>query len=152
MRCILVIVALSIPGSALACMIAPGAEEFQYEPSNEGESIEGPYIELDRLQRGYDDGNYASCSDAGRLVFFVEPDLDIGYKFSLAEGSFPDLVFPEFPVQPVSHTPGEIRFVWLDFQGGPVEPIDVVVEVRAVSAAGARSDPVTIEISDPGGS
>lgn len=155
---ILAMLAVMVPLSGWACSFAPGFAQFNPKPAGFGSALPPgpklppPEINLESLTRGYDDGDYASCSDAGILVFSVPGELGIGYEFRIVEGSFPDAVIPDYPVRPAMNEPDKLRFVWLDYQGGPIEPIDVVIEVRAVSGAGDRGESTLLEIYHPGGS
>jgi hypothetical protein len=155
---------LYLAGSnALACSFGPGYE-LRRPPTLVRERVEAegyaPPVLAPNLQRGSHDGDPASCSDAGVLVFSLgeQPDRSVdGYEFRLVSGVFPDTVeFPEFPVQPIELREGVLgfRFVWLDLPARRyfLEPIEVVIEVRRHSTLGEVSRPTTIAIEHQGGS
>lgn len=145
-----------------ACSFGPGFR-IARPPSSVGENASGqqpsPPVVSALLTRGYDDGDSASCSDAGVLTFTLEGESSsgiLGYEFRLVSGEFPDEVeLPSDPVLPIEFANGEsgFRFVWLDLPAGTqlLAPIDVTIEVRQQSVRGAPSEPVRLEIQHRGG-
>jgi len=151
-----------ITNHAGACSFAPGFETAR--PTGLGiERIEDeqfpPPLLVPLLQRGSDDGNYASCSDAGVLTFILRERTNLaigGYELVLVDGEFPSAdLFPDSPILPVDLGDDEVgfRFVWLDLPYGrsTLEPIDVTIEIRRLSRA-TVSKPITIHIEHQGGS
>lgn len=116
-----------------------------------------PHVVVEKLTRGFDDGNPGSCSDGGSLMLVVDdrphPDV-IGYTFRIRSGSFPDDVFPDAVLAPVDLGHGKLGFTfwWLDWLQGQRRsvPIDVTVEVRRVAGSGKESEPLLLHILHPG--
>ena len=149
----LLAILLLAPSFADACGLARGWNYFLAEPRYGAEEIkpELPKIEVSEVRRGYSDGNYASCSDAGIITFKTAntPIGDFGYTFEIQEGEFEDAVFPEGALAPLEN--GEIFFVWLDGSKDYQEALDLSVRVHSVNKQGIYSDPVFIQISHAGG-
>lgn len=137
-----------------ACSFQPGYEPFLIRPYGlrEEPPPQPPKLEVLKIERGRD-GNPGMCDDAGILVLGVKNDsgqTHTGYRFRLVSGVFNDRVFPDYAVRPAEQSPGVLRFVWLDGASDRQEPIDLVVEVVAVSLWGAESDAVRLHIKHPG--
>lgn len=152
MKKILVILLL-VPSFADACSFARGWNHFLVEPRYGAEETkpELPIVEVSEITRGYNDGNYASCSDAGVIILKVAntPIGELGYTFSIENGEFEDAVFPEGVFSPLEN--GEIFFVWLDGSVDHQEAFDLSVRVHSVNKQGVYSDPVFIRVSHEGG-
>lgn len=144
---------------ALACSFAPGYRTFELSstrPPNLGPTPTTPELSLHEIKRGSDDGNFASCSDAGILTISLddpEAAKNLGFLFELESGSFPDKVLPEEIVAPIELADGSLGFffVWLDLPAGrsDVEPIEVKVSVRAVSPTMVEGSKVYLDILNP---
>lgn len=135
---------------ALACTFAPGYQAFRAAPIVRPTLVPAPAPEVvvESIERGYDDGDGASCSDAGILVLRV-PSNALGYHFQIVAGGFDDVVFPEGYVRTVE--PGRLRFVWLDGELSWQERIEVLVRVTTLSSDGVPSEPQVLRIRHPGG-
>lgn len=141
---------------AFACSFARGYEEFLYIPTEEGGAPNKPKPSVVSIKRGFNDGNFASCSDAGILVISFNEDnprQNTGYVFELVDGSFDDRVFPDTIVSVASdrEAKNEVMFVWLDGSRNYQEAIDVKVKIKAISITGVESEPTTLHIEHPGG-
>ena len=144
---------------ALACSFAPGYRTFELSstrPPNAGPAPSTPSLSVHSITRGTDDGNHASCSDAGVLTVSLndpESAQDVGFLFELESGSFPDKVLPDEIIAPIELADGSFGFyfVWLDLPAGSsdVAPINVAVSVRAVSPTMVESAKVFLEIQSP---
>ncbi len=141
-----------------ACSFAPGYQDFLVMPAyeNSGKAPNIPKVEVSEIIRGHSDGNFASCSDAGiiRLRFTDgNPYHKTGYSFKIIEGTFEDKVFPDGYVMPPASlkSENEVMFVWLDGSKNYQEPIDIKVEIRAMSYRGIESKPYVLHIKHPGG-
>jgi hypothetical protein len=142
-----------------ACSFAPGYRTFELSstrPPSSGPTPATPSLSIQSIKRGTDDGNFASCSDAGVLtVSLNDPEAakNIGFLFELESGSFPDKVLPDEIVAPIELADGSLGFyfVWLDLPTGQsaVEPIDVKVSVRAVSPTMVEGSKVILDIQSP---
>ena len=79
----------------LACSFAPGYEIFQFAvPNPNGIGPETPVLTGYEIKRGYNDGNFASCSDAGIIELYFERTHGVGYLFEPI-GEFEDNLFPK---------------------------------------------------------
>lgn len=147
---LIAVCALLAAPAADACSFAPGYEAFRMAPVLRPTLVPAPAPEVvvESIQRGYDDGELASCSDAGILVLKVPSD-SVGYHFEVVAGSFDDLVFPEGYVRTVE--PGRLRFVWLDGELEWQESIDVLVRITTLSSDGVPSERQVLRIRHPGG-
>lgn len=151
------------PSSAVACDFPYGWElgPPPLTPALEGEiPPDAPRIEVLSLERGFNDGQPFSCSDAGILTLVVRgPDSGrrAGYLFELVESrdAFPDQVLPDLVIAPIELGDGlkGFRFVWLDLPHGQrtLSPVDVVIEVRLIVRPGLVSEPTRVEVKHPGG-
>jgi hypothetical protein len=145
-----------IPG----CILPAGYERAQPpRPSALRDAAPpGPRIRVQSLRRGFDDGRGRSCSNAGELQLVID-SRDVGptdvYSFELVSGTLPERLLPQGYVEPVELSPGQhgFRFFWLDLvPGAPeLETLDAVVRINRASFAGVRSEPMVLEIYDPGG-
>ena len=135
---------------ALACSFAPGYQSFRVAPVLRPTLVPAPAPEVvvESIERGYDDGDGASCSDAGILVLRVPSDA-LGYHFEIVAGGFDDVVFPDGYVRTVER--GRLRFVWLDGELDWQESIEVLVRVTTLSSDGVPSEPQVLRIRHPGG-
>jgi len=131
---------LAFPITSYACSFVPGYEEFLVMPvyGDSGKSPNKPIAEVVSIKRGYNDGNGASCSDAGIIkIGFKDsnPYHKTGYSFTIIEGSLEDKVFPDGYVRPPNSldSKNEVMFVWFDGSNNYQEAIDIKVEIRALS-------------------
>lgn len=152
----LIVLVISIDSNA--CSFAPGYQDFLVMPAyeNQGRAPNIPKVEVAEISRGYDDGNFASCSDAGIIRLKITDDNvydKTGYSFRIIEGTFEDQVFPEGYVMPPTSlkSENEVMFVWLDGSKNYQEPIDIKVEITAISHRGIESKPYVLHIKHPGG-
>jgi len=150
------------PCAADACSFAPGYRIAHpprlVEPVGASPAPLEPRVHLRLLQRGYGVGDGASCNDAGLLAIGLDgaPSQDIaGYVIRIAEGTLPGDPFPDALLLPLEIEPGAwgFTFVWLDLERGSrwLEPIDAVVEVRAVSRTGVEGRPAQLRLAHAGG-
>jgi hypothetical protein len=135
---------------AFACNLGPGYEAFGAGPTLLRPTMTlapAPDVTVETIERGYDDGDGGSCSDAGILVLTVPSDA-LGYRFELVAGSLDD-VFPDGYVR--TRERGRLRFVWLDGGHDWQESIDVLLKITTLSATGAVSEPTLLRIRHSGG-
>jgi len=61
-----------------------------------------PDFELTNINRGSDDGSYASCSDAGMISLRLRTvdSNPVGYIFEVVEGTTEDEIFYPEPIKP----------------------------------------------------
>lgn len=148
-----------LSSDAFGCSFAPGYRTFELSstrPPNSGPTPTTPGLSVHSIKRGMDDGNFASCSDAGVLTISLsnpEAAKNLGFLFELESGSFPDKVLPDEIIAPIQLADGSggFYFVWLDLPTGrsAVEPIDVRVTVWAVSPTMVEGPKIVLDIRNP---
>jgi len=146
--------------NSLACTFAPGYELFRYSETKligTGETPGAPTVSVKSIERGFDDGDFASCSDAGVLTLVVanhETRNDTGYLFRLESGSLGSTAFLEEILAPIEIEEGQFgfRIVWLDWVKGQrgLAPVSAKLGVRAVSNTGVESEEIIVQIEHPG--
>ena len=152
------LLAIVLPADGFACRFAPGYGPYQ--PSSTRMPSSGPPPAIPDLsfsiKRGTDDGNFASCSDAGILTFSLGDSAAAskqGYLFTVESGTFPEHVLPDVVVAPIALDDGSLGFyfVWLDLPAGRrrVEPIDAQISVRAVSPTMVEGPKLFLNIRSP---
>lgn len=156
---IVLILVGSLSDTASACSFGRGYQAFNVGDPSAWEPGMTPItsgMSVHSLTRGSDDGNFASCSDAGVLTITIDqPELalGLGYIFELESGRFPDKVFPDAIISPreLRDSLWGFSFVWLDLPSGrsKVRPIDVIISVRAVSPTMDLGKKVFLDIRDP---
>lgn len=102
------------------------------------------------LDRGYDDGDFASCSDAGVLKIRVHPTTaTAGYFVKVEKGQLP-FSLPGYYIAPVEED-GEVflRFVWLDL---PNKNLSAKLSIVEKNRQGMTSDPTVFEVQSRSGS
>lgn len=118
----------------------------------------GPQVRVELLRRGFDDGNPRSCSNVGVLTLVLDPG-SIGptevYSFEVAGGSLPSGLLPGGYVESVELGGNQrgFRFYWLDLAPDDDElaPLNGVIRIVRSTFAGVRSEPMVLNIADPGG-
>jgi hypothetical protein len=156
MLCVLIGVA-----DAAACNLSTGTTPFAATgvsaPAEDG-GLKPPVLELVSLTRGVD--GRASCDASGLLTLTVEwprgTDYklrELGFEFRVVGGEDALSIFPAQPLAGrVDGRRSEFVFLWKD--GPPTQQarIDLLVEVRAVTADNRRGPPAQLRIAAaPGG-
>lgn len=140
--------------SVWGCSFGQMFDSFLEDPfyrSNKKPSA--PIFELKGIKRGKNDGIGGSCSDAGMITLAPKEELNkvgvsVAYTFKLVEGEFEDNIFPQEPVS--SRLGNNFTFIWFDGSNEHQEPIDIKVEIRAVSPSGVKSEASYLRITHPG--
>lgn len=136
-----------------ACSFAPMFEPFKVSGENSPKP-NVPDFEVAKIKRGSDDGNYASCSDAGMLSLTLRTKTihPTGYLFKIIDGTMEDRLFYPEPIKPSIYfeEEGIFNFIWLDGSSEEQEEIEMSVEIIAVSKSGERSEPQVLKVSYPG--
>ena len=72
--------------------------------------------------------------------------------FKIIEGKFEDQLFYESPVVPSKFMENEklFSFLWFDGSNEEQEPINITVQIIAVSRSGNKSEPQLLTITHPG--
>jgi len=160
MTCVVALFVLFAAGEVAACNLSTGTTSFPTQataPATDGTGLKMPVLELVSLTRGVD--GRASCDASGLLTLSVEwprgTDYklrDLGFEFRVV-GEDALAIFPREPVAGrLEGRRSEFVFLWKD--GPPVQQarIDMIVEVRAVTADNRRGPPAQLRIaSAPGG-
>ena len=160
MKCAVALLVLCAAGDGAACNLSTGTTSFQTQataPAVDEAGLKTPVLELVSLTRGVD--GRASCDASGLLTLAVEwprgTDYklrDLGFEFRVL-GDDALAIFPSGPVAGrMDGRRSEFVFLWQD--GPPVQQarIDMIVEVRAVTADNRRGPPAQLRIaSTPGG-
>lgn len=135
-----------------ACSFAPMLEEFMI---TDGSAVipTKPNFAVDSIQRGIDDGTRNSCSDAGFINLKLDsaPSNDQGYIFKLVEGEFDYQIFDEAPVIPSKFMENKrlYSFLWFDGHNAEQMPINIMVQIIAISRSGNKSEPQLLTITYP---
>lgn len=152
MKLLLFIVSLSLSLNSFGCSFAPTYKLFEVT-THEHIQAPTPNFQLSNIKRGFNDGNGASCSDAGILSFRATnlPSNETGYIFKISTGGFEDRIFELSPITfNEFSTDGTFNFVWFDGNSDEQEPINITVEIMAISKSGNKSKPQYLEVSHPG--
>ena len=104
------------------------------------------------VQRGVDDGNGGSCSDAGTIVVQFKdanPVHKTEYRFKVLDNELFSDIFPDEPIAFTGfyRNNREMFFVWFDLGKTRTEKLDFSLEVTAVSLSGEESEPSKVVVS-----
>ena len=152
---------LCVP-DAVACTLKSGVSEFKpqlTETSASADELKAPGLELVSITRGVGT-RHSSCDDTGLLSIRVEwprgTDYklrDIGFEFRVVSGETSYQIFPQGVVSSrVDGRGSEFLFMWRDGPPGEQQPINMQVEVRAVTADNRRGPPTRLSVSAMPGS
>ena len=153
---IILIALLVTPNIVFACSFSPSytSTYFLVKPSfSFGERLAPklPELKVESITRGYDDGNFASCSDFGVIELKVSTD-EVGYDITVIESGEHKDVIAEGLYGAVKEDDGfYIRFIWLDGSKKEQEPLFIQLVVKAMSKNGELSKPVKLKIEHAGG-
>ena len=126
--------------------------------ANAGDGLRAPVLEMVSLTRGIN--GRASCDASGLLTVSVEwprgTDYklrDLGFEFRVVGGEDRLSIFPKAPLTGrVDGRRSEFVFLWQDGPPAQQGPIDLVVEVRAVTPDNRRGPPAQLRIAAAPGS
>ncbi|MET0815890.1 MAG: hypothetical protein ABWX88_11940 [Pseudoxanthomonas sp.] len=156
-RCVVVLCALFAAPHAFGCGMT--SKLVPLELGAAGRPVEAapgelpaPIAMVTDIVRGIGP-KHASCDDTGLLSVVVEWPRgkyklrDVGFEFKVVSGNSTYAIFPETPVQaPFRGRESDFLFMWRE--GGPdqQQPIDLQVEVRAVTRDNLRGPPTRIVV------
>lgn len=157
----LAICACLVMADAAACNLSTGTTPFAVAAApaeDAGDGLRAPALEMVSLTRGIN--GRASCDTSGLLTVSVEwprgTDYklrDLGFEFRVVGGEDRLSIFPGTPVAGrVDGRRSEFVFVWQDGPPAQQRPIDLVVEVRAVTPDNRRGPPAQLRIAAAPGS
>lgn len=149
-----------------ACLVAPGAAACgmtskltSFEPvagsvpatQADGE-LPAPVAVVTEIVRGIGP-KHSSCDDTGLLSVEIEWPRgkyklrDLGFEFKVVSGTAAYPIFPAGPIQaPIKGRNGDFLFMWQEGAPSQQKPIDLQVEVRAVTRDNVRGPPATIMV------
>ncbi|MBA3931077.1 hypothetical protein J2X02_003104 [Pseudoxanthomonas japonensis] len=159
-KCALALCVWLVAGNAAACNLTTGTTPFMtsgVSSAGEDAGLKPPELELVEVTRGVD--GRASCDASGLLTLSVAwprgTDYklrDLGFEFRVV-GEDSLAIFPGEPLSGrVDGRRSEFVFLWRDGPPASQARIDMVVEVRAVTADNRRGPPAQVRVvSAPGG-
>ena len=163
-KCVVVLCALFAAPHVFACGMTSRLAPLELVAGSAPvETVSGeipaPVVEVTEIVRGIGPG-HASCDDTGLLSMAVEWPRgkyklrEVGFEFKVVSGVPPYAIFPEGPMQaPASGRNSEFLFMWREGAPAQQKPIDLQVEVRAVTRDNQRGPPTRIVVrAAPGGS
>jgi hypothetical protein len=161
LKCTLAICACLVFADAAACNLSTGTTPFVVAAApaeDAGDGLRAPALEIVNLTRGIN--GRASCDASGLLTVSVEwprgTDYklrDVGFEFRVVSGEDRLSIFPMAPVTGrVDGRRSEFVFLWQDGPPAQQGPIDLVVEVRAVTPDNRRGPPAQLRIAAAPGS
>ena len=149
---VLVLLLLSTPIKTYACSWAESTKEFEYSQVQAPSVVpKKPSFIVESVSRGHKDGT--NCGGFGSIVLKIDPEpKDLGYIFSIAEGSVNELEFLQEPIVRIegSSQSGIYSFIWFDGYSNRQEAIDVTLSIVAVSKKNQFSEPQFLKLKHPG--
>lgn len=147
---------LCVP-DAMACSLKSGINEFTPQGtavSTSSEGLKAPELEVVSITRGIGT-KHSSCDDTGLLTIRVEwprgTDYklrDLGFEFRVVSGDGTYKIFPEGAVTSrVDGRAAEFLFMWTDGPPAQQQPINLEVEVRAVTADNRRGPTTRLRVT-----
>lgn len=96
---------------------------------------------------------HSTCDDTGLLSVEIEWPRgkyklrDLGFEFKVVSGATAYAIFPDHPIQaPIDGRRGDFLFMWQEGAPPQQQPIDLQVEVRAVTRDNLRGPPARIVV------
>ena len=96
---------------------------------------------------------HSTCDDTGLLSVEIEWPRgkyklrDLGFEFKVVSGTTAYAIFPDNPIQaPIDGRRGDFLFMWQEGAPSQQQPIDLQVEVRAVTRDNLRGPPARIVV------
>ena len=124
-----------------------------------GTEIPAPKVSVTEIVRGIGP-KHSNCDDTGLLSLELEWPRgkhklrDVGFEFKVVSDNSAYAIFPEGPIQaPTEGRSSDFLFMWQEGAPAQQKPIDLQVEVRAVTRDNQRGPPTRIVLrAAPGGS
>ncbi len=114
--------------------------------------LPAPMATVTQIVRGIGP-NHATCDDTGLLSIVVEWPRgkyklrDIGFKFKVVSGAAPYLIFPDAATQaPITRRQSDFLFMWQEGAPSQQQPINLQVEVWAVTRDNLHGPPTRIVV------
>lgn len=96
---------------------------------------------------------HSTCDDTGLLSIEIDWPRgkhklrDLGFEFKVVSGTTAYTIFPDSPIQaPINGRRGDFLFMWQEGAPSQQQPIDLQVEVRAVTRDNLRGPPARIVV------
>jgi hypothetical protein len=96
---------------------------------------------------------HSTCDDTGLLTVMLEWPRgkhklrDVGFLFEVVSGAQSYAIFPEGPIQaPINGRDSDFLFMWQEGAPAQQKPIDLQVDVRAVTRDNRRGPPTRIVV------
>jgi hypothetical protein len=152
--CLLMLLCAMPAQAVAACMFKSNVTPYQ--PGTpalvDNAQIPAPEIEESSVTRGI--GGGATCDALGFMSVQLKwprgSDYDIaeiGFEYRVVSGRAPDGMLPATVVaSPVSGRKADHQFAWQDLPPDQQKPMDLVLEVRAVTRDGQRGAPAQVRI------
>ena len=148
-----------VSACALSSGITPFATGSQLPRQAEAGALKPPQVEIAGITRGVGT-RHASCDDTGLLTLQLEwprgTDYklrELGFEFRVVSGDPGIAIFPDGPVAGrVNGKRSEFLFMWRDGPPDQQQPLELELEVRAVTPDNRRGPPARLRVSAaPGG-
>lgn len=137
---------------SMACEVPEEVEFVLYGSPEDVVPPSPPVVEEAKIWRGtpprFDPRPHwgdPGCEWGGVDLTITVPDDDVGYLLEVVEGRLPDA--RELDVPTLTDRP---MLWWRDGDDEDQEPVDFVLALTAIDRTGNLSEPVEIEVSDPG--
>ncbi len=157
--CACVMLAMS---EASACGMSSTAVPFETDRTQtardapSGELPQPPAV-VSEIVRGIG-ANHATCNDTGLVTVLIQWPRgkyklgEVGFEFIPVGGTIPYPIFPEGPVQGrEARRRSEFLFLWSDGPPSQQKPIDMQVDVRAVTRDNQRGPATRLRLRSPVG-
>ena len=155
--CAIVLCALLIAPGASACGMTSKLTTFEPAAGSvpvvgASEDLPAPVAVVTEIVRGIGP-KHSTCDDTGLLSVEIQWPRgkyklrDLGFEFKVVSGATAYAIFPDSPIQaPIDGRRGDFLFMWQE--GGPSQqqPIDLQVEVRAVTRDNLRGPSTRIVV------
>jgi len=162
LRCAAVLCVFLCVPDVEACSLKSGVNEFKPQGTTTSagqEGLKAPELELVSITRGIGT-RHSSCDDTGLLSIRVEwprgtdyKMRDIGFEFRVVSGESTYEIFPQTAVaMDVDGRVSEFLFMWRDGPPAQQQPINLQVEVRAVTADNRHGPPARLAVNAMPGS
>ena len=163
-KCVVMLCALLAAPHVYACGMTSKLTPFALAAGSTpvetvGGEIPAPVVAVTEIVRGIGP-KHSTCDDTGLLSVMVEWPRgkhklrDMGFEFKVVSDNPAYAIFPEGPIQaPIEGRSSDFLFMWQEGAPAQQKPIDLQVEVRAVTRDNQRGPPTRIVLrAAPGGS
>ena len=163
-KCVVMLCALLAAPHVYACGMTSKLTPFALAADSApvetfGGEIPAPEVGVTEIVRGIGP-KHSNCDDTGLLSLQLEWPRgkhklrDVGFEFKVVSDNPAYAIFPQGPVQaPIEGRSSDFLFMWQEGAPAQQKPIDLQVEVRAVTRDNQRGPPTRVVLrAAPGGS